>query len=80
VRLFGEIIVDVCKEKQAQVVVVHEALLRSVTELKRRRQLLVETFVYKRALEQPTYQEEFDKLNEEIRLAEMEAKMLGWTN
>ena len=53
---------------------------RSVTELKRRRQLLVEAFVYKGALDQPTYQEEFDKLNEEITLAEMEAKMLGWTN
>ena len=72
-RLFGEIIVDVWKKKQAKVVTVHDVLLRRLADLKKRKHLLLEAFVYKRALDQPTYQEEVDRLNEEITLAEMEA-------
>jgi hypothetical protein len=43
-RLFGEIIVDVWKEKQAQAVAVHDALLQRLADLKKRKQLLVEAF------------------------------------
>ena len=73
-RLFGEIILDVWKEKQVQAVAVHDALLRRSADLKKRKQLLVEAFVYKRALDQHTYRDEFDRLNEEITLADMEAE------
>jgi hypothetical protein len=36
------------------------------------KELLVQAFVYKQALDQKTYQEQFDKLNEEITLVEIE--------
>jgi hypothetical protein len=45
-----------------------------LADLKKHKQLLVAAFVYKRALDQHTYQDEFDRLNEEITLAEMEAE------
>jgi hypothetical protein len=46
--------------------------MRRLGELRKRKHLLVEAFVYKRALDQQTYQEQLDKLNEGITLAEME--------
>ncbi len=73
-HLFGEIIVDVWKEKQAQVVAVHDALLRRLADLKKDKQLLMQAFVYKRTLDPHTYQDESDRLNEQITLAEMEAE------
>jgi hypothetical protein len=47
-RLFGEIIVDVWKQKQQQVAVLHEASQRHLRELQDRKQRLLEAFVYRR--------------------------------
>jgi hypothetical protein len=41
-------------------------------QVRTRKDLWVEAFVYKRALDQQTYQEQLDKLNEEITLAELD--------
>src|SRR6202521_6407145 len=73
-RLFGEIIFDVWKQKQEQATVLHEAALRNVRELQERKQRLVEAFVYKRQIGRVTYQEQLDKLNEEIALSEIEER------
>jgi site-specific DNA recombinase len=73
-RLFGEIIVDVWEQKQSLAAAVHDTLLHHLAELKRNKDLLVRAFVYERALDQQTYQEQLDKLNEDITLAELEER------
>ncbi len=73
-RLFGEIIVDVWKQKQAQSTLLHEAAQRRLAGLLERRQRLVEAFVYHREIDQRTYEEQRDKLNEEVALAEIEER------
>src|ERR1700674_2604050 len=73
-RLFGEIIFDVWKQKQEQATVLHEAALRNVRELQERKQRLVEAFVYKREIDRVTYQEQLDTLHEEIALSEIEER------
>jgi site-specific DNA recombinase len=70
-RLFGAIIIDVWKQKQEQATALHDAALRRVRELQRRKQSLVEAFIYKREIDRVTYQEQLDKLNEELALAEI---------
>jgi len=71
-RLFGAIIVDVWKEKQVQASAFRDAIARRLGELRSRKNLLVEAFVYKHAIDEQTYGEQLDKLNEEITLAEIE--------
>ena len=44
-----------------------------LTELQERKDKLVEAFVYRQAIDQDTYRQELDKLNEEITLADMAA-------
>src|ERR1019366_3873198 len=73
-RLFGEIIVDVWKQKQAQTTALHEAAQRRVRGLLERKQRLVEAFVYRREIDRVTYQQQLDKLNEEIALAEIDER------
>jgi hypothetical protein len=58
-------------QKQAQAAALHEAAQRQVTNLRERKQRLFEAFVYRREIDRETYQEQFDKLNEEIALAEI---------
>ena len=73
-RLFGEIIIDVWKQKQEQATVLHEAARRHARPLQERKQRLVEAFVYRREIDRATYQEQLDKLNEEIALSEIEER------
>jgi site-specific DNA recombinase len=70
-RLFGEIIRDVWRQKKEQAVALHRAAEHHLTALNDRKQRLVETFVYDRTIDPPTYQEQLDKLNELIALAEI---------
>ncbi len=69
--MFGAIIIDVWEKKQAQATTSHNTLMRRLSELRKRKDLLVDVFVYKRVLDQQTYQEQLDKLNEDITLAEI---------
>jgi len=59
-------------QKQAQAATSHDILIRRLDELRRRKDLLVDAFVYKRALDQRNYREQLDKLNEDITLMEIE--------
>ena len=61
VRLFGEIIIDVWKQKQAQATALHEVAQRRVNRLLDRRQRLREAFIYDRVIDQRTYQEELEQ-------------------
>ncbi len=70
-RLFGEIIVDVWKQKMAIAAAEHEAAQRHLNALAERKQLLVEAFVYKRLIDSAPYQQQLDQLKEEIALAEI---------
>ena len=45
-------------QKQAQAATSHDILIRRLDELRRRKDLLVDAFVYKRALDQQTYREQ----------------------
>ena len=77
VRLFGEIIVDVWKSKQGEVAALRGVIQRRLSELRVRKDRLVEAFVYRRAIDQATYQEQLDKLNEELTLTEIEDRDAG---
>jgi site-specific DNA recombinase len=74
VRLFSEVIIDVWKEKQAQATAIHETAERRLRGLRERKQRLVEVFVYERQIDEITYNEQLDKLNEEIAIAEIEER------
>ena len=71
-RLLGEIVIDVWKRRQAQAAASHALIQKHLDSLRERKNLLVEAFVYKRALDRQTYEEELDRLREEIALAELE--------
>ena len=73
-RLFGEIIVDVWKQKQKQATELHDAAARCLAHTNERKNRLVEAFVYERTIDHVTYQQQLDKLNEEITLAELEER------
>jgi site-specific DNA recombinase len=73
-RLFSEIILDVWKQKQAQATSARQAAQQRLSKLVLRKQRLVEAFVYERVIDQRTYQEQLDRLNEEIALAEIEER------
>ena len=42
-----------------------------MAELKQRKELLVEAFIYQRAIDQDTYRQQLDKLSESMALAEI---------
>ena len=73
VKLFKEIVLDVWKQKQVESLAQTTALNDQLTDLQERKDKLVEAFVYRKAIDQATYQRQLDKLNEEITLAEMAA-------
>ena len=73
-RLFGEILRDVWKGKKQDAVAQHVAAQRHLGLLNDRKQRLVETFIYDRAIDALTYQEQLDRLNEEIALAEIDER------
>ena len=69
--LFGEIIRDVWRTKKEDASAVHRAAQRGLKAVNDRKQRLVEAFVYDRSIDPPTYQEQLDKVNEQIVLAEI---------
>jgi site-specific DNA recombinase len=73
-KLFTEIVLDVWKEKQAQTVTLNVSLRQHLDDLNQRKDRLVETFVYEKAIDQKTYERQLDKLNEQIMLAEMQER------
>ena len=73
VKLFKAIVLDVWKQKQVESLAQTTALDNQLADLQERKDKLVEAFVYRKAIDQATYQRQLDKLSEEITLAEMAA-------
>jgi site-specific DNA recombinase len=71
-RLRGQIIIDVWEHKQSEAAALHKKAQQRLAMLRGRKQRLVEAFIYERAVDRGTYQEQVDKLNEETALAEIE--------
>lgn len=71
-RLFKEIVLDVWKKKRADTGGTIKTLDRKLGELRQRKEQLVNAFTYRQAIDEATYQDQNDKLSEEITLAEME--------
>jgi site-specific DNA recombinase len=74
VRLFSEIIIDLWKAKQTLTTAQHETAQHRVKTLLNHKQRLVDAFVYRSEIDRGTYQEQLDKLNEEIALAEIDER------
>ena len=72
VGLFNSIVVDVWEGKQLSAVDRRRALQRQLDDLRGRKDQLVEAFVFKKAIDQQTYQEQLHKLSETITLAELD--------
>ena len=53
-KLFGEIVVDVWKQRKAISATEHEAALSHLNAVAERKQLLIEAFVYKRLIDSAT--------------------------
>jgi DNA invertase Pin-like site-specific DNA recombinase len=73
-KLFTEIVRDVWKEKQAQGQDLNANLKKQVQKLKARKEQLVEAFVYDKAIDRPTYEQQNEALNNQIALAELEER------
>ena len=74
IRLFGEIIIDLWKEKREQALALHRTAQKRLSRLLECKQQLVEVFVYRREIDSATYQQQFDKLGEELAIAEIEER------
>ncbi len=73
VELFKAITLDRWNEMQAQAISISRKLEHNAQELKMRKEKLVDAFIYKQLIDKATYDEQLDKLNEEIAFAEIEA-------
>lgn len=71
VALFREIVLDVWRERHAKAAEACKRLEARLAELRRRNDQLEEAIIYRRAIDQTTYERQRDKLAEEVALAEM---------
>lgn len=69
VRLFGEIVRDVWKQAEAGAAETRRRLQGKLDDLTGKKDQLVEAFVYRRAIDESTYQREADRIGEEIALS-----------
>jgi len=72
-KLFREIVLDVWKERQKETMRLVSALDSRVTELKAKRQKLIEAFVYQHSIDKTVYQEQLELIEDEIALAQLDA-------
>lgn len=70
--LFKTIVLDVWNGRREDIATQRTAAERKLVDLRHRKEQLVEAFVYQRAIDQPTYQQQLDKLTEAMALAEMD--------
>lgn len=71
-NLFREIVLDVWKDRQKETIKLVSALESRVTELKARRQKLIEAFVYQHSIDKTVYQEQLELIEDEIALAQLD--------
>jgi hypothetical protein len=74
IKLFNAIVLDVWKEKQAQILTLNISLRRHLDELNQRKDRLEDAFIYDKTIDRETYERQRDKLNEQIVLAEMQER------
>ena len=77
VTLFRQVVLDVWKNKQGERGALASAQQRQLTTLGERKQRLLDAYIHDRAIDRPTFQQQMDKLEEELanaRLALAEAK------
>jgi site-specific DNA recombinase len=70
--LFRRIVLDVWNTRKQDIEAQRVAAERKIAEFKRRKDQLLEAFVYQKAIDQQTYKDQLDKLNEGLALAEIE--------
>jgi site-specific DNA recombinase len=70
--LFREIVRDVGRQQASETAAIRARLERRLEQLKSRQDVLVEAYVFERALDKATYQRQRQKLNEEIASVETE--------
>ncbi len=75
--LFRAIVLDVWKNRQAEVCRLRAKLEQRTEDLRNRKDRLVEAFVYKQMIDEETYGEQLHKLNEEMTLAQLEQQDAG---
>ena len=71
-NLFREIVLDVWKDRQKETIKLVSALESRVTELKAKRQKLIEAFVYQHSIEKSIYQEQLELIDDDIALAQLD--------
>ena len=71
-RLFREIVLDCWKDRQVAATRLRTAAERRMATLSQKLERLDEAFIYRQAVDQTTYDEQRDKLREELALAELE--------
>ena len=73
-RLYREIVLDVWRKRQGDSQKVQSVVSRKIAELKENKSKLEEAFVYRKAIDQDTYNEMRAKLGTDLTLAEMELR------
>ncbi len=71
-RFFRAVVLDAWKERQGGVRELREGLQRRAAAIQSRLELLDEKFIYGEAIDRQTYQQQRDKLREELALAEID--------
>ena len=72
VSLFRTIVVDVWKARHEEVAALRAAAERKMADLKRRKDQLVEAFIFQKVIDEATYKDQLGKLNEAMALAEID--------
>jgi len=72
-NLFREIVLDVWKERRKETPKLVSTLENRVSELKAKRQKLIEAFVYQHSIDKSVYQEQLELLENEIALVQLDA-------
>jgi DNA invertase Pin-like site-specific DNA recombinase len=67
--LFREIVLDVWNSKQAETISLAAAQQRQLTTLEERKQRLLDAYVYDKAIDRETFQQQTAKLEEELAMA-----------
>ena len=75
-QLFGAIVLDVWKEKQAETALQIAALKDLLKILEGRKQQVINAFLYRRDIEKALFDDQMAKLKEETTIAEMDPHQL----
>ena len=73
VKLFEAIVLDRWRDMETEATAQSRSLQKHVDELRTKKERLEEAFIYEKSISKATYDDQLDKLNEKIALAEIEA-------